>query len=152
MHQTIFNDDQNVHTSSIQKSIRNSIEEITKSKPDIDYDVMIDEIMNDSELDPSTKEILRVSMNSTEILSILEISYKELLLYVWDIIRKHNEKKEIIKIMNEEIKDSDSKCFVGKISRLLNCVNGFDCRIKININDSDQIGNLIILIKSRLNS
>ena len=46
--------------------------------------------------------------------------------------------------------DSLCKCFTGRISRLVNCLNGFDVNIIINISDSEQIGNIIILIKNQL--
>jgi hypothetical protein len=52
--------------------------------------------------------------------------------------------------MNTEMNDSLCKCFTGKISRLVNCLNGFDEKIKINISDNEQIGNIIILIKDQL--
>ena len=46
--------------------------------------------------------------------------------------------------------DSICKCFTGRISRLVNCLNGFNDNIKINISDNEQIGNIIILIKNQL--
>ena len=46
--------------------------------------------------------------------------------------------------------DSICKCFTGRISRLVNCLNGFDDNIKINISDNEQIANIIILIKNQL--
>jgi hypothetical protein len=36
------------------------------------------------------------------------------------------------------------------MSRLINCLNGFDNHIVINISDTEQIGNIIILIKDKL--
>ena len=39
------------------------------------------------------------------------------------------------------------------MSRLVNCLNGFHCRsddIQVHISDSEQIGNIIILIKNSL--
>ena len=52
--------------------------------------------------------------------------------------------------MNIEMNDALCKCFTGRISRLVNCLNGFDTNIKINISDNEQIGNIIILIKNKL--
>ncbi len=42
--------------------------------------------------------------------------------------------------------DTICKCFTGRMSRLINCLNGFDNRVNINISDSDQIGNIIIIM------
>jgi hypothetical protein len=36
------------------------------------------------------------------------------------------------------------------MSRVVNCLNGFSPLVNINIKDSDQIGNIIVLIKSQL--
>jgi hypothetical protein len=46
--------------------------------------------------------------------------------------------------------DAQCKCFTGRMSRVVNCLNGFSPLVNINIKDSDQIGNIIMLIKSQL--
>ena len=43
--------------------------------------------------------------------------------------------------MNIEITDALCKCFTERISRLVNCLNGFDDNIKINISDNEQTYN-----------
>jgi hypothetical protein len=50
----------------------------------------------------------------------------------------------------KEINDDQCKCFTGRMSRVVNCLNGFSPLVNINIKDSDQIGNIIMLIKSQL--
>jgi hypothetical protein len=50
------------------------------------------------------------------------------------------------------MKDSMCKCFTGRLSRLVNCLNGFDERISIKINDKDQILNIIINIRNKYES
>jgi hypothetical protein len=47
--------------------------------------------------------------------------------------------------------ESVCKCFTGRISRLVNCLNGFDPLVSINISDSEQISQIIILIRNELN-
>ncbi len=42
--------------------------------------------------------------------------------------------------------DSICKCFTGRLSRLINTLNGFDERIIIKISDNDSIGNIIVII------
>ena len=51
--------------------------------------------------------------------------------------------------MDNEIKDSQCKCFTVRLSRLVNCLNGFDENISINISDSEQISNIILLIRDK---
>jgi hypothetical protein len=46
--------------------------------------------------------------------------------------------------------DSICMCFTGRISRLINCLNGFTDLVKINIADNQQIGNIIIIVKEKL--
>jgi hypothetical protein len=46
--------------------------------------------------------------------------------------------------------DSECKCFMGRITRLVNSLNGLSDLVKINISDNQQIGNLIIIIKKQL--
>jgi len=46
--------------------------------------------------------------------------------------------------------DSECKCFTGRIYRLINCLNGFTDLVNINISDNQQIGNIIVIIKEKL--
>jgi SOS response regulatory protein OraA/RecX len=50
------------------------------------------------------------------------------------------------------MKDAECKCFTGRISRLVNCLNGFDKEILINISDSEQISQIVMLIRDQLGS
>ena len=83
--------------------------------------------------------------------STFNITFKELLDYVWARIMKHQNQNEILKILEQEIHDSKDKCFTGKITRLVNCLNGFYDDISVNISEKEQIGNIIVSIKNRLN-
>ena len=146
----LFNDTQNIHNHQIQESIKNSINRIMYIKPDINYDTMFLEIIENKYLSDDVKACLIEYCNIYDVHSILNITFKELFLSVWNIIRSHNDYIEIYKIINIEIKDSMCKCFTGRMSRLVNCLNGFDDRVNINISDNDQISNIIIIIKESL--
>jgi hypothetical protein len=52
--------------------------------------------------------------------------------------------------MDTEMQDAECKCFTGRMSRLVNCLNGFDDRIKIQISDNEQIGNIVAIERNRL--
>ena len=78
------------------------------------------------------------------------ITFKELLLVVLTIIETKENKNDIYEILNQEINDAECKCLTGRISRLINVLNGQDERIIINISDKEQIGNIIVLIKNNL--
>jgi hypothetical protein len=54
-------------------------------------------------------------------------------------------------VLNIEMDESVCKCFTGRISRLINCLNGFDPLVSINISESEQISQIIILVRNELN-
>ena len=53
--------------------------------------------------------------------------------------------------MNQEMQDAECKCFTGRMSRLVNCLNGFDDNIQIMISNNEQIGNVIAQLKKKTN-
>ena len=107
-------------------------------------------IINNRILTQKTKSILIEYSDNTDVHSLLNITFEELLLNIYSLILKNENSDEIFQIMNSEMNDSLCKCFTGRISRLVNCLNGFDVNIKINISTNEQIGNIIILIKNQL--
>ncbi len=147
----VFNDSQNVHNHEIQDSIRQSIQKVINEKPTIDFDTMFKEII-DSSLKKETKDILVEFCDDKEIHSVLEITFKELLLSVWSIIQTKDKeiKDNILNVIDIEMNDSVCKCFTGRISRLINCLSGFDERVSIKMSDNDQIGNIITLIRKKM--
>ena len=148
--QDIYNDRESVHNHQIQEGISNSIKYIMSIKPTFTKDELNDLIFNNSVLTLKTKNILFEYCDNTDIHSLLNITFEKLLLNTYSFILKNENRDEIFKIMNIEMNDSLCKCFTGRISRLVNCLNGFDSNIKINISDNEQIGNIIILIKNQL--
>jgi hypothetical protein len=148
----VYNDNQNIHNHSIQSSVSNSISKIM-SKPLINSEEhIISQILSDSILTLKTKELLIEYSNDTDYHSVLLITFKELLMYVWQIIEENKNKDEIKKILNIEILDSECKCFTGRLSRLVNCLNGFSDLVEIRICDNQQIGNIIVMIGNELQS
>jgi hypothetical protein len=146
----LYNDRQNVHDHQIQESIRNSIYGVIKEKPSITIEAMIKEIVSNTVLTEVTKRLLLEYCGDESIHGVMGITFKELLLAVWSIIRDHKDGNEIIGIMNTEMADADCKCFTGKMSRLINCLNGYDDRVVITMAENDQIGNIIIIEKEKL--
>ena len=53
-------------------------------------------------------------------------------------------------IMNQEILDAVELCFTGKITRLINCLNGFTSLITLQITESEEIGNIIVHVQKML--
>jgi hypothetical protein len=146
--QNIYGDSQNVHNHQIQESIRQSILKIFEIKPTITN--ICELIINDQILTEQTKRLLFEYSHLKDVHSCLNITFEELLLYVFDRIEQNTHKDEIKRVLNIEMDESVCKCFTGRISRLVNCLNGFDPLVSINISDSEQIFQIIILIRNEL--
>jgi Leucine-rich repeat (LRR) protein len=141
----IYSDTQNVHDHNIQESIRQSIYSLLNDKCSTNN--YIEEILHSS-LQPKTKQILTEYCNDETVHS-LNITFSELLKHVWNRIIKHEHKEEIIKILDEEMENAECKCFTGRISRLVNVLNGYYDDVNIKISDNSQIGTIISIIKQQ---
>jgi len=148
----VYNDAQNIHNHSIQESLFDSIVNIINQNYIINNDEIINNIIQDTILTEKTKNLLIEYCENKDVHSKTQLTFEELLFNVWTLINTLDTKDEIKNILNTEMHDSECKCFTGRISRLVNCLNGFTDLVKITISDNQQIGNIIILIKEKLES
>jgi hypothetical protein len=81
--------------------------------------------------------------------SKLKLTFKEVALHVLNYINRHKDKQQLEIILEEEISSCSGKCFQGRLSRLINVLNGYCSDVNINISDNEQIGNIIIMLKSK---
>ena len=146
--QNIYADTQSVHNHSIQESVRKSINNILQFKPQIND--VTELILTDPILTPETKSLLMEYSACTDIHSTLNITFAELLVYVYNRIQSNANSDEIKKVLNIEMSDSVCKCFTGRMSRLVNSLNGFDPLVEIKIPDAEQIANIIKLTADEL--
>jgi GTP1/Obg family GTP-binding protein len=70
-------------------------------------------------------------------------------LLVWQRIQKHEESIEIKKILNTEMKDALCMCYTGRLTRVVNCLNGYYDDIVIQISNNEQISNIISVIMKK---
>jgi hypothetical protein len=149
-HQNIYTDQQNVHNHDIQNGIRQTINNIIQLEPSIKN--LETFILENVLLTDKTKSLLFDYISNEDLFN--NVTFKELLLVVITIIETKGEEniKDIYEILNEEMNDAECKCLTGRISRLINTLNGQDERITINISDKEQIGNIIVLIKNTLDT
>jgi WD40 repeat protein len=119
---------------------------LTNTKPKIlTDDNYLDKLL---EYNINTEAIIEYCNDDT-VHSIFNITFKELFIIVFDIIINHQYKEELLKILDTEMKDSICKCFTGRITRLVNVLNGFDSNIKIEINETEQIGAVLSLLRDK---
>ena len=128
----------------------NSIENIINQNYIINNNDIINNIIQDTILTEKTKKLLIEYCEIKDEHYRTQLTFEEILSNVWTLINTLNTKDEIKSILNTEINDSQCQCFTGKICRLINCLNGFTDLVNININSNEQIGNLLILIKEKL--
>ena len=137
----------NVHSSSIQQSIRDSINNLMNAYV-LDYPLTY---LDWSVLNQKTKEIITEYIDCIDIHTMLNITFKELFIAVVIELDKLSMdlQIEIQKRLNEEMQDSECKCFTGRISRLVNCLSGYSDKVKIQITENEEINNIISVIMSK---
>lgn len=100
----LYNNPQNVHDSHIVKQIQDSIYRITIEttiSAEHDKDLYFMEIMNCDVLDERGKQHLIEYCSDKTIHSILNLTFEEILVACWKIIRMHKNKSEILNILNQ---------------------------------------------------
>ncbi len=145
---TIYTDSQNIHASSIQQHTRDSINQLLQQVEDnYEYDYI-----TDSELSDNCKEALAEYSEDTTIHSELKSNFKDILMAVFYEISQltTTELKTFAKQrLNEEMMDSECKCFTGRITRLINSLSGISDKVIIKISDSEEIGNVISVARKK---
>ena len=146
--QGVYTDAQSVHNSSIQKSLLDSVNRLL-AIPLFEKEV-INSILTDSVLSQDTKARLIEYSEDTSVHTVLNLTFSEMLVVVWNRIETLASRDEIKKTLNTEMQDAECKCFTGRISRLVNCLAGYDDLVVVEIADSEQIGTIVELIRSQL--
>src|SRR3990167_163476 len=148
----IYNDGQNVHTSSIQTSIRNSIFNLLNTHYLIlNKTNVMNNYIEDLVLTIKTKQLITEYISIKETHSNFDCTFEEIFKAVWNEILTLNVgfQDEVKKRLNEEMDDAECKCFTGRISRVVNCLSGYSDKVLIQISDAEQIGNIISLVKNK---
>jgi Leucine-rich repeat (LRR) protein len=143
----IHNDTQNVHSSSIQQSIKDNIFNLLKQlKEPYKYNYLDDLVLTQQ-----TKEQLIEYSNCTDIHTQLECTFEELLNAIFYEINSFELEKQISakKRINEEMLDGLCMCFTGRLSRLVNSLSGLSEKVSIKISENEEISNIIILANKK---
>jgi Leucine-rich repeat (LRR) protein len=144
---TLYTDSQNIHASSIQQHTKDSIYNLIKQmEKSYDYDYI-----NDPELSDNCKEALVEYSEDKTIHSQLECNFKDILMAVfYEISQLPKDTQTFAKQrLNEEMLDSECKCFTGRITRLVNSLSSISDKVIIKISDSEEIGNIITVARGK---
>ena len=132
----------------IQKSLLDSVNRLLAIPIKVN-DVLV-QILEDPILTNESKARLLEYSEDTSVHTVLNLTFSEMLVVVWNRINALESRDEIKKTLNTEILDAECKCFTGKISRLVNCLAGYDELVVVEIADKEQIGTVIEIIRNRL--
>ena len=148
--QSISKDNQNVHNSAIQSSLNTSISNLMKEKPALTTEEVVTFITNSEFITPEAKSYLLTYSEDETVHSVHGVTFSEVLTSVISEIISMKEKDEVLKILSEEISDSICKCFTGRISRLVNSLNGFSPKVKVEISKNTQISTILAQASERI--
>lgn len=172
----IYNDGQNIHNSTVQQSLQRSIENIfsvrnslAKLKADgarsgckdsYHERIMTELIMKKDAgiLAEETLALLLEYLDDPTVHTVLGVTFEDVFMAVWnqihllckDAVDDTNLEGELLERLNEEMADSDCKCFTGRITRLVNVLSGFTPLVSIIIPDNEQIAVIIQMQEARL--
>ena len=147
-HREIYDDNQNVHLSSIQTSLKRSIFNLLNDRNQISNEEL-EEMISNSSLNEDVKPFLIQQFQSSEIHSTLHVSFVDVLKKVILRMETHEHKEELYQILGQEMTESFGMCFTGRLTRLVNTLVGFYEDIRIEISSNEQISTVILQIKAR---
>ncbi|CAH6420590.1 Hypothetical protein MVR_LOCUS172 [uncultured virus] len=143
---TVYEDKQNVHDTSVQQSVCDSIKRLcTDPKPAFTIEMLVQ-----ADIDADVIETIRVFGRDGTRHSICGLTYVELLGYVWQRIEQHESRSELYRVLQQQVRESCDVCFTGRFNRLLSVLVGFSEDITITISDQAQIAAVILAIKARV--
>lgn len=147
--QCVYSNNQSVHDHNIESTTNESIKKFVMNY--VGSNVQLDQILNDLNISNQTKDIIISYCSDNYIHSKLNLTFGEVATLILDYIANHTNKDDLTKILEEEMLASKGKCFQGRLSRLINIINGYHPDVNIRISDNEQIGNVILSIKKRFN-
>jgi len=101
-----------------------------------------------TKLSPDAKKIFDRFCQNQEIHCELNVTYKDVADRVLSWLYKQpvDVWNEVIKIMESELIAAEDKCFTGRLSRLVSCLDGFHPGVRVSIASSDQISNRVLSV------
>lgn len=159
MEQPIYSDENNAHAHSIRVSFERSMLNILQDENVVDMTQMIREICNNKILTHEVRCAMLTYCNSEngkhtynmcdDDYFLCSITYANILRYVWTRITKHENRDGILEILNQDVCDGLNTCFTSQLFRLLNTLSGIYDDIAIQISDSEQISNVILMLTKK---
>lgn len=145
---TLYGNGQNVHSSAVQQSVSDSVtalKAVAEGCPDL-HDEWLKEFNAEVKLSHVTNEWLQ----ETTVHSVHAMTMRELLRLTWRVIRTHESRDVLVKILRDEIVAGRKLCFTGRFSRVLNTFTGFVDGVAVQISDKEQLQGRVSALWKRL--
>jgi uncharacterized protein with HEPN domain len=139
---TVYNDSQNVHTSEINNSVKNSVIKLLSWYKNFRNNGFkeFDEIKNyfiENYDNINIRNVLKRIENDISSFNI-EITLKDVFVALYNWILLNDNKNELEKILLDEMYEMDGYCATGHLSRMINVTQGFSEDFCVNISIKEQ--------------
>lgn len=148
---SLYTDNQNVHASSVQSSVKKSIETLLQDRLTSllgnSNEVLLQLIITNPFI--YCKQELIEFIHCEDEYSHIPVTFADVCRCVISRIELSPHKTELYQRLNEEMSDATCKCFTGRMTRIVNVLVGYFSDINIEISSSEQIGSVVSAIKLR---
>jgi hypothetical protein len=145
-----FNNCQNIHLTSVQKSTEKSIIHVMLHNAYTDNrKKLIKDCFSMINLTSEQKDTIRKLCYNANIHPIYKVTFYDIFSRVFSIILQDNNKEAIIQIFQQDLIDSLNSCYTGIITRMVGSLNGFVTGISISISVNEEISNSILAIRNK---
>lgn len=161
-HRNWSSDSQNVHDSNLQENVERMVKILMSDNLLINGknlkwdDYLRDIIINNEYLDEKIRSMIIQSCDlDTGTHSVLGVSFRDIFPKVYsriaineDVENPDGRYQNMMRRLSEELSESECKCFTGRITRLINSLNGFYPDIKLYFGVSDDLANIYNVSKN----
>ena len=134
---SISENSQNIHDANISYCMLKSFDNILCNQNYKKCENVIDRIVEDENLDTNVKNILIQYSLDYSLHSTLNANFEQVLSYIYPLHDKNS-----LKILENEMLDSECQCFTGRMFRLINSLNGIIPEVNIKISLNQDLNNM----------
>ena len=151
---TIYTNVQNVHDTTINKTIINTLRELIQKVKTKRHSGEVLEVIRDkysyleqSRIDKIMSSIERIMIDTAK---YENMCISDVLVLVWEYICQSENKEELENRLIQELEDMDQTCSTGHLSRILNVLSGYFSESVVQITLKDQLRSNIFARYTRL--
>lgn len=137
----LYHNAENVHAKSIQESTKQSFDILMKDEFMITKNELVEEV---NRWPLKYLSSLLIYLDESEKHSVLHISFYEMFVKVFGRIMTSDYKNDMIKRLDNELEDSENKCYTGRFTRMINVLIGYYPDMMVSISDNERISGIIV--------